>query len=193
MRFWIGLAIGLVLGATVGWLATARPWRRAPAPVAEPVDAGAVPGQPRKSKSGKRRHRRAGDGGDDQPAPVVPASGRAMTWRGPSISLPERDLDLGSDDSSRPLDDGEIDAVLQKSSDSMLDCIRESLAGASLEGDVKLQMLVTGDGRVSQVRVGAPRWLVEHGLADCASAAARRLRFPATGAPTIVDAPFHID
>jgi hypothetical protein len=75
----------------------------------------------------------------------------------------------------------------------MLDCIRESLAGASLEGDVKLQMLVTGDGRVSQVRVGAPRWLVEHGLADCASAAARRLRFPATGAPTIVDAPFHID
>ncbi len=193
MRFWIGLAIGLVLGATLGWTVTARPWRRSRVPVAAPVDAGAVPGEPRKSKSGKRKLRRDGEGGDDAPAPVVPASGRAMTWRGPTISLPDRAIDLGSDDSSRPLDDGEIDSVLQKSSDSMLDCIREALAGASLEGDVKLQMLVTGDGRVSQVRVGAPRWLVEHGLAECASVAARGMRFPATGAPTIVDAPFHID
>jgi len=192
VRFSIGLAIGLVLGATLGWLATSRPWRRATAPVAATADAGAEPDTPRKGKSGRRKHRR-GDGGEDAPAPVVPASGRAMTWRGPTISLPDRAIDLGSDDSSRPLDNGEIDSVLQKSSDSMLDCIREALAGASLEGDVKLQMLVTGDGRVSQVRVGAPRWLVEHGLAECASVAARGMRFPATGAPTIVDAPFHID
>ncbi len=193
VRFWIGLAIGLMLGATLGWMATARPWRRAPAPIAAPADAGAEADTPRKGKPGRRKHRRDDDGGDDAPAPVVPASGRAMTWRGPAISLPERDLDLGSDDSSRPLGDGEIDEVLQRSSDSVLDCIREGLAGASLEGDVVLQMLVTGDGKVSQVRVGAPRWLVDHGLADCVSAAARRMRFPATGAATIVDAPYHID
>ena len=193
VRFWVGLAIGLVLGAVLGWLATARPWRGAPAPVAAPADAGAVPDRPAKKKSGGRRSRRDGAGGDDAPAPSVPASGRAMTWRGPAISLPERDLDLGSDDTSRPLGDSEIDGVLQRSSDSVLDCIREALAGAWLEGEVVLQMLVTGDGQVSRVRVGAPRWLVDHGLGDCASAAARRMVFPATGSPTIVDAPYHIE
>ncbi len=193
MRFWVGLAIGLVLGVGLGWLATARLWRGAPAPVAARADAGAEPDRPTKRRSGGRRSRRDGAGADDAPAPVVPASGRAMTWRGPTISLPERDLDLGSDDSSRPLGDSEIDGVLQRSSDSVLDCIREALAGASLEGEVKLQMLVTGDGEVSRVRVGAARWLVDHGLVDCASAAARRMRFPATGSPTLVDAPYHIE
>jgi hypothetical protein len=34
---------------------------------------------------------------------------------------------------------------------------------------------------------------MEHGFADCASSAARRIRFPATGAPTIVNAPYHVD
>jgi hypothetical protein len=116
-----------------------------------------------------------------------------MTWRGPTISLPARDIDLGAADSSRPLDDREIDDVIERSSDAVLDCVREALAGASLEGEVRLNMLVTGDGKVTQVRVGAPRWLIEHGLAACASAAARRMRFPATGAATIVDAPYHID
>jgi hypothetical protein len=75
----------------------------------------------------------------------------------------------------------------------VLDCIRQSLAGAELSGEVKLQMLVDPKGGVSKVRLGAPKWLMDHGFADCASSAARRIRFPATGAATVVDAPFHID
>ena len=190
VRFWLGLAIGLALGAAIGWLATARPWRKAPVPVAAPADAGPEPDRSKKAGK-KRRPRRDGETGDAEP-PDVPASGRVMAWRGPDISLPARDIDLGSDDSSRPLENDEINGVLARSS-GVVDCIRDSLAGAELHGQVKLQLLVTGDGVVSQVRVGAPRWLLDHGFADCASASARRMRFPATGAPTIVDAPYHID
>jgi hypothetical protein len=189
VRFWFGLAIGLSLGAALGWLATARPWRGEPVRIASPADAGPEPGKP-KRKPGKRREGRGGEG--DEP-PVVPASGRAMTWRGSAISLPERDIDLGSDESSRPLETDEINGTIERSSGPVLDCIRDALAGAELQGEARLQLLVSGDGKVTQVRVGAPRWLLDHGFADCAATAARRMRFPATGAPTIVDAPYHFD
>jgi len=191
VRFWLGLATGIVLGAALGWVVTARPWRREPAPIAAPADAGPETGMPKRTRSGTRRVKR--DRGDDAHVPVVPASGRAMTWRGAAISLPARDIDLGSDDRSRPLESDEINGVIERSSEPVLACIREALAGAELHGEARLQLLVSGDGNVTQVRVGAPGWLLDHGFAGCATAAARRMRFPATGAPTIVDAPYHID
>jgi hypothetical protein len=193
VRFWLGLAIGLALGVGLGWLVTARPWRGAPDPVAALADAGPEPTKERRRGKSGRRKGRGGEADGDAPAPEVSASGRAMTWRGPDISPPAREMDLGSDDSGRPLDNGEINGVLERSSDPVLACIRDALAGAVLQGEVRLKMLVSGDGKVGQVRVGAPRWLLDHGFADCASAAARRMRFPATGAPTVVDAPYHID
>jgi len=61
VRFWLGLATGLALGAALGWLATARPWRREPAPIAARADAGPETGKPVKSKPGKRRVRRDGE------------------------------------------------------------------------------------------------------------------------------------
>ena len=192
VRFWLGLATGLVVGVGLGWFAASRVGRGGPASIAASADAGPEVAAPHASGKPRRKARRD-QPGDDAPAPVVPASGRAMTWRGPTIELPPRDIDLGAEDTSRPLENSEIDGVIARSSDAVLGCIREALAGASLEGDVHLDMLVTGDGVVSQVRVGAARWLFDHGLAACATAAARRMRFPATGAPTVVDAPYHID
>jgi hypothetical protein len=116
-----------------------------------------------------------------------------MTWRGAPLSLPARTVDLAQDDTARPLDSGEINQVLERSSGPILSCIQSALAGAELRGEARLQMIVDAAGSVTRVRVGAPHWLIDHGFSDCASAAARRIHFPATGAPTLVDAPYHIE
>ena len=124
---------------------------------------------------------------------VIPAADREMVWRGPAIKAPTRSVDMGSDGEQRPLSNDEIDSTMNDSSSGVLDCIRQALAGGELSGQVKLEMLVDPKGAVTKVRLGAPKWLMDHGFADCASSAARRIRFPATGAHTVVDAPFHID
>jgi hypothetical protein len=202
VQFWAGLGLGVVIGAGGTWLAVAKPWRGDEKQVAAaPPDAGAAPVDPKAKK--KRKKRRGGGGGggggDDwveeteAPAVVVSAADREMVWRGPAIKAPARSVDMGSDGEQRPLSNDEIDATMNRSSGPMLDCIRQALAGAELSGEVKLQMLVDPGGAVSKVRLGAPKWLVDHGFTDCASSAARRIRFPATGAHTVVDAPFHID
>lgn len=196
-KFWAGLAVGAIAGALATWLAMATPWRSAETPVAAaPADAAPAPiAGKKKPRRGKRGG--GGGGGDEAgeaPAPVLSAADRERVWRGPAISLPSRSIDMGSDSSARPLESGEIDDVMRRSSQGVTGCIESALAGAELSGgSVELEMLVSGGGAVQKVRVGAPRWLMEHGFAECASAAARRLRFPATGAPTVVNAPFHLD
>jgi hypothetical protein len=196
-RFWAGLVVGVLAGALATWLLMARPWRSADRPVVQ-APADAAP-QPAAGKKKPRRGKRGGsgsasDGELDAPPPVLSASDRERVWRGPSISLPSRSIDMGESSSARPLESGEIDDTIRRSSQGITSCIESALAGAELSGgSIELEMLVSGAGAVQKVRVGAPRWLMEHGFADCASAAARRIRFPATGAPTVVNAPFHLD
>lgn len=166
---------------------------------AAPPDAGALTAGPKGKK--KRKKRRAGGAGGGEewveeteaPAVVVSAADREMVWRGAAIKAPTRSVDMGSDGEQRPLSSDEIDATMNESSGGVLDCIRQGLAGAELSGQVALEMLVDPRGAVVKVRVGAPKWLMDHGFSDCAGSAARRIRFPATGAHTVVDAPFHID
>jgi hypothetical protein len=45
---------------------------------------------------------------------------------------------------------------------------------------------------VTRSRLEAPRYLFERGLLGCAQRALGRLRFPATGAPTLVTFPVHL-
>lgn len=191
VRFWIGLVVGALLGSAITWLTMARPWRARVVVASAPPDAGPAPTNPGKGGRKGRRLRRDSTGTAE--APTLGAADLAMTWRGGALSLPDRSIDLGADDGGRPLENGEINQVLERSSDPILSCIRDALAGAELRGEARLQLLVDESGAVTRVRVGAPRWLMEHGFADCATAGARRMRFPATGAPTIVDAPYHIE
>jgi len=195
MRFWAGLATGAVLGAILTWLAMARPWRSEDKPTAQ-APADAAPELAVSKKKGKRGRRGGGAGaaGDPEaPAPVLSASDRERVWRGPALSLPERSVDLGNDSEARPLRPDEIDDAMRRSAQPIMTCIETALAGAELSSEVELEMLVSGAGAVQKVRIGAPRWLMAHGFAECASAAARRVRFPGTGAATIVNAPFHVD
>jgi hypothetical protein len=196
-RFWQGLVVGALFGALATWLVMARPWKSGEQPVVQaPADAAPEPLAPGKKKP--RRGRRGGgagdEGGAEPPAPELSAADRERVWRGAALSLPARSVDLGSESSARPLEADEINDTMRRSSQPIMSCIESALAGAQLSGgEVELEMLVSGGGAVQKVRVGAPRWLIEHGFAECASPAARRIRFPATGAATIVNAPFHVD
>jgi hypothetical protein len=190
-----GLGLGLVIGAAVGsaatWVAMARPWRSGAPPPPVTADAAPEPEQPDR-RGRKKRPRKTAPGGQDAP-PVLSAADRAMTWRGAAITLPERSVDMADGQDGRALTSSEIDEVMRRSSDPILACIQGGMAGAELTGKLELELLVGERGDVQKVRVGAPRWLVAHGATDCAAAAARRLRFPPTGAPTVVNAPFHIE
>ncbi|MBE7448442.1 MAG: hypothetical protein HS111_06020 [Kofleriaceae bacterium] len=201
MRFWLGLAIGLALGATGTYLALEPPWRgeapAAPPEVAE-VEPGDDAGAPTRKKG--RRKARGGGSGSGGAAPyeideqvVLTDADRRPEWRGDAVALPARTLDLGQADDGRPLDDGEIQAGLARGSGAIVGCIQDATAGAALQAEVTVQLLVGADGKVGKLRVRAPAWLHRHGLLACARRAARGFGFPATGAPTVVTAPFHLE
>ncbi len=203
MKFWLGLAIGAALGAAGTYLAVERPWRGAerttePAvAVADTPDAGVT------KKKGRRKARvggGGGGGGGTAPEPfevdeaiALTDADRRLEWRGDAVALPPRTLDMGAADDGRPLDDSEIQGGIARGSGPIIDCIKAATAGASLQAEVTVQMLVGAEGKVGKLRVRAPAWLHEHGLLTCARRAARSLPFPGTGAATVVTAPFHLE
>lgn len=202
VRFWLGLAIGLALGAVGTYLVLEPPWRGGGSgagpivAVADTTDAG-VPVK----KKGKRKARVGGGGGaggTQEPFEVdeeivLTEADKRLEWRGDAVSLPPRTLDMAGADEGRPLDDGEIQSGIAGGSGPVIGCIKDATAGAALSAQVTLQMLVGADGRVGKVRVRAPQWLHAHGLLACARRAARAMPFPATGAPTVVTAPYHLE
>lgn len=183
------------------YLGLRAPWRSAPAPapiaaVEAPVDAGVAPA-PGKKKKGRRV---ATIATAEQPATrevdddvVLTDADRKVEWRGDAISAPARTFDMGGADDARPLDDGEIASGVAGGSRAMVDCIKNAAGGAPLDGEITLQLLVGADGKVGKVRVRAAAYLHDHGLTACAKKAARRFPFPATGAPTVVTAPFYLN
>jgi hypothetical protein len=206
--FVVGLIVGLVAGAGGAYLALERPWTSAATPS---VDAGvavaSADGGAASKGKGKGKRRRGGgasgaaggeviegegEGDTYVPPPVLTAADKAMSWKGDAVSLPPRTLDMASADEGRPLDSGEINGVLHGDGGAIVDCIGKARGAAELEADITVKMLVGGDGRVTASRVRAPAYLFDHGLLACAQRAARGLRFPATGAPTVVDAPFEL-
>lgn len=183
------------------YLGLRPPWRTAhdaaPVAAAPPpaLDAG-VPAAPKKKK-GKRTSTTSSAGGaverevDDDV--VLTDADRKLEWRGDAVATPARTLDMGASDDARPLDDGEIASGVAGGSPAVVDCIKDAAGAAPLSGQVTLQMLVGGDGKVTKARVRAAVYLHEHGLTACARRAARSFDFPATGAPTVVTAPFYLN
>lgn len=176
------------------------PWRvgapAAPIAVVEvAVDAGVA--APIKKKRGRRvATTTTADGSvsrevDDDV--VLTDADRKLEWRGDAVAQPPRTIDLDSDDDARPLDDGEIASGVAGGSRAVVECIKDAAGGAPLSGEVTLQMLVGGDGKVGKLRVRAPAYLHGNGLYPCAKRAARGFPFPGTGSPTVVTAPFYLN
>ncbi|MGE0872583.1 MAG: hypothetical protein AB7P03_28775 [Kofleriaceae bacterium] len=204
MRSWVGIVIGLVVGAGGMYLALRPPWAQTPSlpaatsPVAiAPADAG-VPTKPKK----KRRRSRAGGQqlapgvvGDDgyyeetePPAPLT-AADRALEWRGDNVSLGPTKVDMTAGGEGRPLEDAEINSTISSQADGVRDCVIQGAMGTDLRARITVQFIVDGNGRISKSRIRAPHYLFEKDLMSCARRALGRMRFPATGAPTKVDMP----
>jgi hypothetical protein len=204
VKFWLGLGIGVVLGGGAMYLATRHGGTSAPTPaptvVAVATDAGAPP-----AKKRHRHHVGGGGGGtsspggadtagsDDviDPAIVLTDADKAMLTQGDDVSLGPSTVDMTSGgDDARHLEQGEINAGISGGQSALEECIGKSIAGADFASQVNLDMIVDGKGQVTKVRMQAPRWLFAHGLGPCLRAAAKRLSFAATGAPTKVSVPF---
>jgi hypothetical protein len=125
------------------------------------------------------------------PAPVVlTAADRAMEWRGDDVSPPPRKLDMTND--ARALDDGEIQRTINSQSAGAQNCVVSSAPNAVLTGTITVKMVVEADGHVSRSKVQAPHVLFEKGLLPCMKGAIGRMKFPATGMPTLVTMPINL-
>ena len=192
---------GSVLGAGAMYLGLKQPWQRATPSVAITVDAPAAMQDGGTAKPSKRPGRNktrsvseprdsVDDSAPDETAPPsLTAADRGLIWNGGDFGLPAKSIDMGGNgDESRPLSDGEINAGLRSA--GILECVVQAARGTDLQATITVKLLVEGTGRVSKHRVQAPRYLQDHGLAACVAKAAARVRFTATGAATLVTAPF---
>lgn len=235
MRGFVGLLIGLVLGAGAMYLVLRPPW--AGGGTAAPADGGVAvaphldAGKPGKGKrprgGGGVRAPRGGAGGapnggdvqaiednpSDEPDPfaadgrdpsagasgpaappaapviAVSAADRVLEWRGDAVALPRATIDASSAAESRALEPGEVEQTTSSQGGTVKACVERAAANSDLRGTVTVQMLVDGSGRVTKVRVQAARYLVDHGVYDCARRAATAMHFPAVGGATIVTLP----
>jgi hypothetical protein len=199
------------------YIALRPPWSSGDERVATaPPDAsaGSATASAKKSKSKKGGRRRGGGntvgGGDDgwaegegggdgdapaeaEPPIVLTAADRAMEWRGDNLGMPPKRIDMEDGRETRSLDDGEIAATIDRRGGAAIDCMVRAATGADLSATVTMKMVVSGDGKVGKLKVHAPRFLFENGLYACARRAAARFDFPATGAATLVTAPFELN
>lgn len=200
------------------YLALRPPWAShdtaasAPEQVAEaPSDAGVgKPTKKRKRGGGGRRPAGGGQdfsGGDDEdwansggggeetePPRLVQlsAADRGFEWRGDDTSPSKTNLDMSSDAEARSLDNGEIRSVISSQSGPVQSCFVRAAANTDLSGEMTVKMVVEGTGRVSRSRVHAPRYMFSQGVLACVQGAVRNMKFPATGAPTLVTLPVNL-
>lgn len=187
-RFLLGLVVGALVGGGGVYAALEKPWASATAESTD-VAPDAGPAVATRGKKKKRARKRAPAG--DQPV-VLTAADRKLSWKGDKVALPAREVDLAAGGDGRPLSGEEINRVIKDRSRTIVSCITSAAGAARFESPVTLKLLVDGGGRVTRVRVRAAAYLFAHGLHGCVRKAARGLTFPATGAHTVVTAPFDL-
>jgi len=125
------------------------------------------------------------------PAPVVlSAADRALEWRGDDVTPPPRTVDMNSN--ARPLEDGEIKSVIAGQSGAAQSCVVQAATNAQLQATITVKLVVDGKGNVTRSKLQAPHYLFEHGLLACIKPALARIKFPATGMPTLVTMPINL-
>lgn len=199
-QFVVGLVVGLALGGAGTYAALEKPWEGEGDEVASAdIDAGAeVEEDPKKRKKRGRRGRK-GKGGDGpvelqeiDERIVLTAADRKMVWKGPKIVLPEKNMDFSSGGGGRNLNQGEINDAVNGGQNRLMNCVADARGQAELATKITLKILVEGNGNASKVRVQAPSYLMKNGLYPCASSAVRSMRFPGTGAATVVTVPLDL-
>ena len=175
------------------------------------IDAGVIVEAPRDAgppdrKKKKRRPRAPGtiaapgqpDDGTEEyyeettPSVTLSEADRRLEWRGDDVTLPPTKLDMAGGKEARPLDDGEINATINRDSRAIQDCVVTAATGAELRATITVKLVVDGQGRVIKTKVQAPHYLFEKSILPCVQRAAGKMKFPATGAPTGVSLPINL-
>ena len=99
---------------------------------------------------------------------------------------------MGAAGEARSLEDGEIQATISGQSRAVQDCVVQGATNTDLHATITVQLVVDGTGKVIKTRLQAPRYLFDHGLLTCAKGAVGRMKFPATGAATLVTFPINL-
>jgi hypothetical protein len=159
-----------------------------------PVDAGA---QKPKRRPKQRRPGTPAQPGDDivDEGPVtieLSAADRALEWRGDDVTLPAQRIDMGAGGEARSLEDGEINSTVGNQSAGVRACVVQAATGTDLRATITIKLVVDGNGRVTKTKLQAPRHLFNQGLYACANRSLRGMRFPSTGAPTLVTFPVNL-
>ncbi|MEO6771412.1 MAG: AgmX/PglI C-terminal domain-containing protein [Kofleriaceae bacterium] len=209
----IGLVIGLVVGSGAMYLALRPPWGHGG--TTPPSDAGGIAvvtpdagaGKPKKRSHHHRPSHNAGGttSGDEQgwgsgdyveetePQLVqLTAADRALEWRGDNTSRPPQHIDMTGGAEARSLDDGEIRSTIDAQSAGAQHCVVQGATNTNLTGTVTVKLIVDGNGHVTKSKVEAFHYMFEHGLLACVQREVGRMKFPATGASTLVTMPINL-
>jgi hypothetical protein len=208
VRGFVGLVIGVAIGAGAMYLVLRPPWAGRGA---VSVDAGVIAAAPPDAGSAKpkKKPRHGGGGvhaphpgsadsggsdggGDDETepaAPVLTAADRALEWRGDEVSQPAQNINMGGGNDARALEQSEIDGTISGQADGVRDCVVQGAMGTDLRATITVKMLVDGSGRVTKSRVQAPHYLQDKGLLPCVKRALGGMHFPAVGGTTVVTLP----
>ncbi|MDB4963504.1 MAG: hypothetical protein JWP01_3503 [Myxococcales bacterium] len=173
-----------------------------------PVDAGAIAEAPRDAGSAtrpKKKKRRPagtvaapGTPGEEEyeeetePLPVLTDADRRLEWRGDDVTLPAAKIDMAGGGEARPLDDGEINATIGSQSGGVRDCVVQGATNTDLRATITVKLVVDGSGKVTKSKLQAPRYLFEKGLLSCVQRSLSRMKFPGTGAATLVTLPVNL-
>ena len=188
------------------YLALRPPWgdgAATPAPSSEvvstvPGDAGAGNAKPTKKRVTKKRTPGSTTvaGGPDEEfeetepeLPPLTDAQRRLEWRGDDVTLPATRIDMGAGGDARALEDHEINNTINSQSGGVRDCVVQGASGTDLRATITVKLVVDGSGKVTKSKLHAPRYLFDKGLLTCAQRALRSMKFPATGAATLVTLP----
>lgn len=152
---------------------------------------------PKKKRRPSTASPRAADATDDaeDPGPpqvVLSAADRALEWRGEATPTPAQSLDMASGGEARRLEDAEITSTFASQGAPVKACVIQGATNTDLRATITLKLIVDGNGKVTRSRMEAPRYLFERGLEACVQRALGRLKFPSTGAPTLVTMPINL-
>ena len=157
-----------------------------------------VPGAPGTSAGNVVNGGEEGWGGSDVVEETEPqlvqlsAADRELQWRGDDTSPPKQTIDMNSGTESRALDNGEIQNVISSQSGGVQNCVVQAATNTNLSGTITVRMIVDGTGHVTRSKLQAPKYMHDHGLLQCVKGALSKMKFPATGAATLVTMPINL-
>lgn len=173
-----------------------------------PADAGVA--KPKKKHGGGGHRRPSGTDGDDQawqdsqgggtsddaPPQLVQltAADRQKETRGDDVTPGPQHLDMANGTDGRKLEDSEITSTISSQSGAAQQCVMAAATNTNLAGTITVKLVVDGTGHVTRSKViDGYHYMFEHGLLACMQVAVKKMKFPATGAPTLVTMPINFN